>query len=86
MNKNAINISNMQQDVRRPKNIHPYPERKQVEAEEGDNGSLYQIASLVLGVMSFIFKVNKIIMIDKMGLLDMSAYAIGFLCEYAFSY
>ena len=46
-----------QQDVRRPKNVHPYPARKQAETEDTTGSNLYQFVSLMLGMMSFIFKV-----------------------------
>ncbi len=45
------------QDVRRPKNVQPYPAKKQVEGEDPSGTSLYQFMSLVLGMMSFIFRV-----------------------------
>ena len=52
------------QDLKRPRNIHPYPVRKQMETEEGDGGSMYQILSLVFGMMSFILKVTIILIVD----------------------
>jgi len=59
-----------QQDVRRPKNVHPYPAKKQVEADDNTASSLYQFMSLVLGMMSFIFKVcMRKLDIDQMGML-----------------
>jgi len=47
----------MQADVRRPKNIYPYPARKQAEADTDSGASLFQFVSLMLGMASFIFKV-----------------------------
>ena len=66
-----------QQDVRRPKNVHPYPAKKQAENDDNGNASLYQFMSLIIGMVSFIFRVINLINIDigQMGLLGKSSNA-----------
>ena len=64
-----MNIKMQGQDVRRPKNIHPYPAAKQVEGDDGGS-SIYQFLSLAFGMLAFIFKVySNLEGVDEMGLL-----------------
>ena len=45
---------NMYGDPKRPKNVNPYQHRKSEDNKESD---LYQLISLMFGVVSFILKV-----------------------------
>lgn len=49
-----------QHDVRRPKNIQPYPAKKAAEADDAGT-SLYQFLALIFGLLSFMLKVKSII-------------------------
>lgn len=54
-----VKIHSMQSDPKRPNKIHGYAKKGKNQEDDGSTSGVYQLLSLIMGIVAFLFKVTN---------------------------